>query len=37
MLGLSLGPVTGQLVVDEITGRKPTLDIELPKIAPERF
>ena len=37
MLGLSLGPVTGQLVVDEITGRKPMLDIELSKIAPERF
>jgi D-amino-acid dehydrogenase len=37
MLGLSLAPVTGQLVVDEITGRKPTLDIELSKIAPERF
>ena len=37
MLGLSLGPVTGQLVVDEITGRKSMLDIELPKLAPERF
>ena len=37
MLGLSLGPVTGQLVVDEITARKPTLNIELSKIAPERF
>jgi D-amino-acid dehydrogenase len=37
MLGLSLAPVTGQLVVDEITGRKSMLDIELSKIAPERF
>ena len=37
MLGLSLGPVTGKLVTDLITQGKPELDIELPKLAPDRF
>jgi D-amino-acid dehydrogenase len=37
MLGLSLGPVTGNLVADLITQDKPELDIELPKLAPNRF
>ena len=37
MLGLSLGPVTGMLVTDLLTQGKPRLDIELPKLAPNRF
>ena len=37
MLGLSLGPVTGKLVSDLITQGKPELEVELLKLAPERF
>jgi glycine/D-amino acid oxidase-like deaminating enzyme len=37
MLGLSLAPVTGKLVTDLITNSKPELDIEMPKLTPERF
>ena len=37
MLGLSLAPVTGQLVTDLITNSKPELALELHKLAPERF
>ena len=37
MLGLSLAPVTGQLVAEIITNAKPKLEIEMPQLAPERF
>ena len=37
MLGLSLGPVTGKLVTDLITQGKPELEVDLLKLAPERF
>ena len=37
MLGLSLGPVTGKLVSDLVTDGKPGMDIDLLKLAPERF
>jgi len=37
MLGLSLGPVTGKLVTGLITHGKSELDVELPKLAPNRF
>jgi D-amino-acid dehydrogenase len=37
MLGLSLGPVTGQLVTDLITQSKTDLDIDLGRLLPDRF
>ncbi len=37
MLGLSLGPVTGKLVSDLVTNGKPGMDVDLLKLAPERF
>ena len=37
MLGLSLGPVTGKLVTNLITQGKPELEVDLLKLAPERF
>ena len=37
MLGLSLGPVTGKLVTDLIIQGKPELEVDLLKLAPERF
>ena len=37
MLGLSLAPVTAQLVTDLITKGKPDLDVDLPNLGPARF
>ena len=37
MLGLSLGPVTGQLVTDLIVQSKTDLDIDLGRLLPNRF
>jgi D-amino-acid dehydrogenase len=37
MLGLSLAPVTAQLVADLITKGKPDLDVDLPNLGPARF
>ena len=37
MLGLSLGPVTGQLVTTLITNGKPDPNVEMPKLALGRF
>ena len=35
MLGLTLGPITGRLVADIVTGEKPALDIA--PVSPDRF
>ena len=35
MMGVSLGPVTGKLVSDVVSGREPEIEIE--PLAPDRF
>jgi D-amino-acid dehydrogenase len=35
--GLLLGPISGKLVADQITGRPPTLDLDLRPFSPARF
>ena len=35
MMGLSLGPITGRLVAEVVSGEKPSLPIEL--LAPDRY
>ena len=35
MMGLSLGPITGRLIVELLSGESPTLDITL--LSPDRF
>jgi D-amino-acid dehydrogenase len=35
MLGLTLAPITGLLIAEILTGRKPTIDLAL--LRPDRF
>ena len=35
MLGITLAPITGRLVADLVTGRKPSLEMDL--LSPDRF
>jgi D-amino-acid dehydrogenase len=37
MLGLSLGPVTGQIVAKMVDSTSPGLDIDLSRLSPDRF